>query len=242
METHFLKGYTSVLIMFWSDFNILQKWTLEWVLSDIIKMADSKKFIGKYNCISIKHYNEYLQELGCNFVLRKAVTVCNPELEVIYDPKSEIWIFRTSTLLQSFQSKFMLGEEFEEQTPDGRKVRAIITKEGASFISIQISKKVGEKSTKVVHKFQGNECLVTSHVIDSSTDLSCRQVFRKKWNEINKYIYISKNTWKFAKKTFVSSSSFAFIKVKKNTNWPWKLLYSLIAGIVEVLAEETEKK
>ena len=143
-------------------------------------MADSKKFIGKYNCISIKHYNEYLQELGCNFVLRKAVTVYNPELEVIYDPKSEIWIFRTSTLLQSFQSKFMLGEEFEEQTPDGRKVRAIITKEGASFISIQISKKVGEKSTKVVHKFQGNECLVTSHVIDSSTDLSCRQVFRKK--------------------------------------------------------------
>ena len=73
-----------------------------------------------------------------------------------------------------------MGEEFEEQTPDGRKVQAIITKEGDSFISIQIAKKEGEKSTKVVRHFQGNECVVTSHVIDSTTDLTCRQVFRKK--------------------------------------------------------------
>ena len=44
-------------------------------------MADSKKFIGKYNCVSAEHYNEFLQELGVNFVLRKAATASNPELE-----------------------------------------------------------------------------------------------------------------------------------------------------------------
>ena len=89
-------------------------------------MADSKKFIGKYNCVSAEHYNEFLQELGVNFVLRKAATASNPELEVTYDPISEVWLFRTSTLLKSIQLKFKLGEEFEEQTPDGRKVKAIV--------------------------------------------------------------------------------------------------------------------
>ena len=148
-------------------------------MSDIINMADSKKYIGKYNYVSAEHFNEFLQELGLNFVLRKASTASNPELEVTYDPISEIWLFKTSTFLKRIRSKFKLGEEFDEQTPDGREVRATITKEGDSFISIQIAKKEGEKSTKVVHKFQGNECIITSHVIDSTTDLTCRQVFRK---------------------------------------------------------------
>ena len=142
-------------------------------------MADSKRYIGKYNCASSEHFNEFLQELGLNFILRKATTASNPELEVTYDPISEIWLFKTSTFLKRIRSKFKLGEEFDEQTLDGREVRATITKEGDSFISIQIAKKEGEKSTKVVHKFQGNECIITSYVIDSTTDLTCRQVFRK---------------------------------------------------------------
>ena len=68
--------------------------------------------------------------------------------QVTYDKDSETWLFKTSTILKSMELKFKLGEEFDEKAPDGREVRAIVTKEGDSFISVQTAKKEGEKSTK----------------------------------------------------------------------------------------------
>ena len=85
--------------------------------------------------------------------------------------------FKMSTMLRSIQLKFKLGEEFDEKTPDGREVTAKVTKEGDSFISIQNAKKAGEKSTKIVREFKGDEMIQTSEVIGSS--LVCTQVFKK---------------------------------------------------------------
>ena len=39
-----------------------------------------------------------------------------------------MWTITTSTLMKSMELKFRLGEEFEETTPDGRKVTSIVTK------------------------------------------------------------------------------------------------------------------
>lgn len=73
--------------------------------------------------------------------------------------------------------KFKLGVEFEEKTPDGREVTAIVTKEGDTFVSIQTAKKEGEKSTKITREFAGDEVIVISQVIGS--DLICTQKFKK---------------------------------------------------------------
>merc|ERR1712029_1143303 len=53
----------------------------------------------------------------------------SPVFEVTYDKDSETWLFKTSTILKSMELKFKLGEEFDEKAPDGREVRAIVTKE-----------------------------------------------------------------------------------------------------------------
>ena len=138
-------------------------------------MADSDKYLGKYDRVSAEKYDEFLAELGVNFMLRKAATASSPVFEVskkeagllhvvfvriltvnlfilvsqvTYDKDSETWLFKTSTILKSMELKFKLGEEFDEKAPDGRDVRAVVTKEGDSFISVQTAKKEGEKSTK----------------------------------------------------------------------------------------------
>jgi hypothetical protein len=41
--------------------------------------------------------------------------------------------------------KFKIGENFDENTPDGREVSAIVTQEGDKFISVQTAKKVYSK-------------------------------------------------------------------------------------------------
>ena len=138
-------------------------------------MADADKYLGKYDRVSVEKYDEFLSELGVNFMLRKAATASSPVFEVskkeagllhvvfvriltvnlfilvsqvTYDKDSETWLFKTSTILKSMELKFKLGEEFDEKAPDGRDVRAVVTKEGDSFISVQTAKKEGEKSTK----------------------------------------------------------------------------------------------
>ena len=50
--------------------------------------------------------------------------------------------------------KFKLGEEFEETTPDGRDVKAIVTLEGNKLILVQKAKKEGQQSTRVVKRVQ----------------------------------------------------------------------------------------
>ena len=52
-----------------------------------------------------------------------------------------MWTFKTSTILKSMELKFKLGEEFEESTPDGREVKAIVTHEGDKSISVQTATK-----------------------------------------------------------------------------------------------------
>merc|ERR1711862_38545 len=144
-------------------------------LFKIVKMAD--KYLGKYDRVSADKYDEFLKELGVNMLLRKAATASSPVFEVTYDTDSETWSFKTSTMLKSMELKFKLDEEFDEKSPDGRDVKAKVTKEGDSFISIQNAVKEGEKSTRIVREFKGDEVIQTSTIF--GCDLICTQVFKK---------------------------------------------------------------
>ena len=74
--------------------------------------------------------------------------------------------------------KFKLDVEFEETTPDGREVTAIVRKEGDKFISEQTAKKEGQKSTKVTREFFEDKVVQTMEIV--GTDTVCTQEFTKK--------------------------------------------------------------
>ena len=73
--------------------------------------------------------------------------------------------------------KFKLDEEFEETTPDGRDVKAIVKMDGNKLISTQTAKKDGEKSTKTTREFNGDELVQTMEIIGG--DVTCVQKFKK---------------------------------------------------------------
>ena len=72
---------------------------------------------------------------------------------------------------------FKLNEDLKGKSPDGRNVKTKVTKEGDRFMCIQSAVKEGEKSTKIVREFKGDEIIQTSTIIGS--DLVCTQVFKK---------------------------------------------------------------
>lgn len=73
--------------------------------------------------------------------------------------------------------KFELGKEFEETTPDGRKVKSLVTQEDNKFVTIQTALKEGVPSTKSVREFKGDEVVQTIEILGK--DISCVQVFKR---------------------------------------------------------------
>ncbi len=91
--------------------------------------------------------------------------------------KDGVWTIKTSTTLKTMELKFEVGKEFEETTPDGRDVKAVVTQEGNKFISVQTAKKEDQKSTRVVREFNDNEVIQTMEVL--GTDVVCVQKFKR---------------------------------------------------------------
>jgi fatty acid-binding protein 3 len=133
-------------------------------------------FVGKYERVSAEKYDDFLKTLDVNFLLRKAATVSSPVMEVAKE--GDLWSIKTSTSLKSMELKFELGKEFEETTADGREVTAVVTLEGNKLITVQKAKKAGEKSTKSVREFNGDEVIQTM-TIDGVDDLVCVQKFKR---------------------------------------------------------------
>merc|ERR1712020_619550 len=130
---------------------------------------------GKYERVSEDKYDDFLKALGVNFMLRKAATVSTPVMEV--SELGGVWSIKTSTSLKAMELKFKDGEAFDETTPDGREVSALVTLEGNKFISIQTAKKTGQKSTRTIREFTGTECIVTMTI--DGLDIVCKQKFKK---------------------------------------------------------------
>merc|ERR1712202_102155 len=111
-------------------------------------MGAMDAFKGKYERTSADQYEEFLKALEVNFLLRKAATVSTPVMEVSED--GGVWTIKTSTTLKTMELKFKLGEEFDETTPDGREVTAVVNLEGGKLVTVQKAKKEGQKSTKSI--------------------------------------------------------------------------------------------
>lgn len=66
-------------------------------------------------------------------------------------------IFKTESAVKSTNLKFKLGEEFVEETMDGRKVNTTITFDGNTMTQ----KQLGDKATTIVREFTDTECICT---------------------------------------------------------------------------------
>merc|ERR1711862_267967 len=133
-------------------------------------------FKGKYERTSADKYEELLKELDVNFLLRKAATVSTPVLEITEE--GGVWNIKTSTTLKTMELKFKLNEEFDETTPDGRDVRALVTFEDGKIVTVQKAKKEGQKSTRSTRELVGDELIYTM-TVDGMADLKCVQKFKR---------------------------------------------------------------
>ncbi|KAH7641228.1 fatty acid-binding protein [Dermatophagoides farinae] len=103
---------------------------------------------GKYKLEKSEKFDEFLSELGVNFVKRNLAKRVTPVVTITKD--GDYYVFKTETTVKNTEIKFKLNEEFEEMRADDVLVKTIITMEGDNRM-IQIQK--GDKEVKIVREF-----------------------------------------------------------------------------------------
>lgn len=89
---------------------------------------------------------------GVGFGTRQVGTRVTPVVELNQESDGRLTLSSKSTF-KNVSITFKLGEEFEEVTPDGRKVKSCVTLEGTKLIQTQ---KNGKEST-IIREFSDDE-------------------------------------------------------------------------------------
>lgn len=107
----------------------------------------------KYKLEKSENFEEYMKELGVGFLTRKVGNSTYPTVEML---KNEDGTYTLNTLstFKNTTIKFKPGEEFDEETVDGRKVKSVCNFEGDNKL---IHEQTGEKPTKIEREFKEDE-------------------------------------------------------------------------------------
>ncbi|KAE8588328.1 hypothetical protein XENTR_v10022464 [Xenopus tropicalis] len=82
-------------------------------------------FSGHWKMKQSDNFEEMLKVLGVNMMLRKIAVAAasKPAVEIKQD--GEVFYIKTSTTVRTTEISFKIGEEFDEQTVDGRPCKSL---------------------------------------------------------------------------------------------------------------------
>lgn len=98
----------------------------------------SNALIGEWKLISSENFEELLKKLGVGLVARKMGQSFKPNIR--FEKSGQDWTFTTLGALKHHELKFRIGEEFEEETLDGRKMLTTMTLNEPKLIQTQRDK------------------------------------------------------------------------------------------------------
>ncbi|KAM4644586.1 cellular retinoic acid-binding protein 2 [Amazona ochrocephala] len=82
-------------------------------------------FSGNWRMKSSENFEELLKALGVNVMLRKIAVAAASKPAVEIRQEGESFYIRTSTTVRTTEIRFSIGQEFEEQTVDGRPCKSL---------------------------------------------------------------------------------------------------------------------
>ncbi|XP_050450229.1 myelin P2 protein isoform X2 [Cataglyphis hispanica] len=127
------------------------------------------EILGKrYKLSSSENFDDFMKALGVGMVTRKMGATVSPVVELT--EKDGVYTLKTTSTFKNTEIKFKLGEEFDEDTVDGRKVKSVCTLEGNKLIQVQ----KGDKNTTIEREFTPTEMKAIMKV----DDIVCTRVYK----------------------------------------------------------------
>ncbi|XP_031346345.1 fatty acid-binding protein, muscle-like [Photinus pyralis] len=95
-----------------------------------------EQFLGKkYKLTHSENFEEFMKALGVGFATRKAGSLVSPVVELT--KSGESYTFTSNSTFKKIEFTFKNGEEFDQETPDGRMVKSTIKVDGNTLHEIQ---------------------------------------------------------------------------------------------------------
>eukprot|EP00088_Acartia_fossae_P005979 TRINITY_DN12718_c0_g1_i4.p1 TRINITY_DN12718_c0_g1~~TRINITY_DN12718_c0_g1_i4.p1 ORF type:complete len:138 (-),score=29.94 TRINITY_DN12718_c0_g1_i4:119-532(-) len=88
--------------------------------------------IGSYQHSKSENLDEYFGKMGVPWIARKMITSSSPSLEI--SQNGDEWTLLFKTPMKNNNMKFKFGEEFEETTPFGAKMKGKASFEDGKMI------------------------------------------------------------------------------------------------------------
>lgn len=104
-------------------------------------------FIGSWKLESSDNFDAIMKELGINAVKRAAGNTVKPT-HIFEDLDDGKYCYKTQSSFKNTQCIFKLGEEFDEETSDGRHLKSTITIDSGVMKQVQ----TGEGHTTYVDR------------------------------------------------------------------------------------------
>ena len=92
-------------------------------------------FEGTWKLVSSENFDDYMKEVGVGFATRKVAGMAKPTL--IISVNGDVATIRSESTFKNTEISFKLDQEFDEVTPDDRKVKSIINLDEGALVQVQ---------------------------------------------------------------------------------------------------------
>ncbi|XP_007576663.1 fatty acid-binding protein, brain-like [Poecilia formosa] len=113
-------------------------------------------FCGTWKMVESRNFDDYMKALGIPFAARQVANVTKPT--VIISMNGDRVVIKTQSTFRVAEVSGKLGEEFDENTPDNRKVKSTFTMEGDKLVHTQ---KWDGKENKITREIKNGKMVST---------------------------------------------------------------------------------
>jgi len=127
---------------------------------------------GKYVQEKAENVDAYMEAIGVPWLIRKTAANITPSLEISRD--GETWKISFKTAIKSNNSTFKVGQDFEEESPNGKKVKGKAIFENDK-LTITTYPEIGELRRELA--FTGDKIEMT--MVAVAKNVVGKRIFRK---------------------------------------------------------------
>lgn len=115
-----------------------------------------------------------MKELGVGMIQRKAAAALKPTLYI--SNNGDQWTLKLVSTLKSTEITATIGQDFNEETLDGRKSKSLLTQEGPNkLVHVQRDPSNGNVTSTIVREVVGDELVQTL----TAGSVTCKRVYKR---------------------------------------------------------------
>jgi len=131
------------------------------------------KFCGNWETVSQENWDKVMKALEVGWLTRKAAAYATGYLNLSKkEGEADVYTLKWKITVKTGEADYKEGEEFDEETPDGRKVKSTVTMDGDTYNAVQRGQPADTHISRVID--EAGQMVETIKV----KDIVCTRIYK----------------------------------------------------------------